>query len=96
MWPKFVNSKLFASLLTVTITVITTIAVQGFVSKEKYKEMLKKDLDKKAPYEYVDTQISNVKDNLRQHIEENQKTNEIMLKYLESIATDVRDIKTKR
>lgn len=96
MWPKILNSKLFASLLTITITVITTITVQGFVSKNRYKEIIKDDLEKKASIEYVDKQDAHISSSLNQHIVESKETDEKVMELIKSIDNKLNILITRK
>lgn len=101
MWPKFFNSKWFDRLFSSTVAIIVVLLAQSMITKREYDSSLQTKLDLRPTIdqvdvrfteakEYVDKQDSNIKSTLQQHIDESNRSNETMMKYIMSIDANVR------
>jgi len=103
---EFTNTKWFNTLLGSAIGIIGLLITQRFVSGREADANLKKEFEKRPTIEQVEIRFSGMKDyvdkgdennekKLDQYKDESSKTDAIFLRYLESIAADVREIKKR-
>ncbi len=90
MFEKIINSKLFQYIMTVTIAILTVILTQGLTNKREITKGIKDEMNKKAPYEYVDKQDANITNSLEQHIRESNETDRVTMELIRSIDSNVK------
>lgn len=96
MWPKFVNSKLFTIVISSSVSIILFIAAQRITEKKEDRTELRKELDQKATYNYVDQQDAHLKVYVDQHISDDRVTNDKLLEYIKSMDHKIDIILSKK
>ncbi|HUX57089.1 MAG TPA: hypothetical protein VMV77_08950 [Bacteroidales bacterium] len=85
MWIKFLNSKWFERLFSASIAIIVVLLTQRLISAREGENNIITELKNRPTYDYVDKQDAIINNNLRQHIDESAKTDEMLTKYIISI-----------
>jgi len=76
-WLVILFSGVISAAISLTLLSLT-------FKKEDSKE-LKKEIDSKAPYEYVDKQDAQIRSEIKNHQEEDKQREEITQKWMQSI-----------
>jgi hypothetical protein len=90
MGERIWNSKLFQWFMGVVASVIIVIITMGINAKSNYNKSIKIEIDKKASIEYVKEQDTQIRDNLKQHIQESDKQIQAQTELIKSIDGNVK------
>jgi chorismate synthase len=90
MGERIWNSKLFQWFMGVVASVIIVIITMGINVKSNYNKSIKIEIDKKASIEYVKEQDTQIRDNLKQHIQESDKQIQAQTELIKSIDGNVK------
>jgi len=74
----------------VVASVIIVIITMGINVKSNYNKSIKIEIDKKASIEYVKEQDTQIRDNLKQHIQESDKQIQAQTELIKSIDGNVK------
>lgn len=90
MGERIWNSKLFQWFMGVVASVIIVIITTSVSAKREYNKSIKTEIDKKASLEYVKEQDTQIRDNLKQHIQESDKQIQAQTELIKSIDGNVK------
>lgn len=107
MWPKIINSKWFDRLFSSAIAIICVLLAQSMIAGRETKSKTQLEFERRPTTEqvdikvnsikeYVDKQDLNIQNTLQQHIDESNKSNEAMMKYIMSIDGNVKVLLGKK
>ena len=82
---KFIETKWFNTLFGAAVTLLGIFIVHNLNERSKSEKEIREELEKRPTFEYVNEQNKALINNLNQHIQESEKTDEMLTKYIVSI-----------